>query len=173
MSCSDFIPGFIPGFMPGFILRLLSFLFICLLARLLVCLFVFFCLFAIAFLRVHAGSGRDGRRQGAISGIVIRMCFSLHANIHKYSNSTYNLEWLPVVGGWRWWLSVKKYVRSHGGFMPVSRPVVQFMMVCHPNGMNGHVFLGISILTLLSFGEKIGGPTKKKKKEEQKTKKEK
>ena len=63
-----------------------------------------------------------------------------------------------------------KYVRLHGGFMPVSCPVVQYMVVCRPNGMDGHVFLGSMILTLLSFGEKIGGPTKKKKKEEQKTK---
>ena len=38
--------------------------------------------------------------------------------------------------------------------MPVSCPVVQYMVVCRPNG---YVYSRITIFTLLSFGNTIGG----------------
>ena len=50
--------------------------------------------------------------------------------------------------------------------MPVSCPVVQFMVVCRPNG---NVFPRMMICTLLSFGDTIGGLAKKKETKKKKT----
>ena len=89
-----------------------------------------------------------------------------HCNMHvsdlaseKFQDS--KLQCGVVVGGWRSWLSVKKYVRFHGGFMPVSCPVVQFMVVCRPNEWPCVPWYYDSYVA--EFWREVGGPTKKHK----------